>query len=481
MDAGTYQGMGIYDTEEKIRNQVDNERIRVLSIGLAGENRVLYSCLGNDYSRNIGRGGFGAVFGSKNLKFIALRGIADITADNSREFVKATLKTMKWIRNNPWVAGSRQHGTAGNVQAMNDLGALPAWNFSGEQFEGASKINHEVLEKKLIRRLSCANCTISCSKGTRDTQYTGGEVEGPEFETLALLGSNIGLDEPDGIGALNYLCNQFGMDTITTGSVAGLVFDALRRHKVNKEMFGFTEDMTLAQRGMHLITLIAERKGIGEILAEGSKKTAELLGIAGEAPQVKGLDFAGYDPRASAGMSLAYQTSDRGACHLRSFPLGRENSGALKPGNMTEGKAEFVSNQQNAKAAEECLGICQFPYGIGINDACIAEMASAFIDREVSVSDLELIGERIWNVSRIFNHACGMDRKDDYLPDRISESTMQYGPTKGWGVTRRMQDQMLDEYYRLRGWENSGIPTQEMLEKLDIVDEAKMIRERGER
>ncbi len=476
LDAEEYRGMGVYDTETHIRSDLGESRIRVLSIGLAGENMVRYSCLGNDYSRNIGRGGFGAVFGSKNLKFLAVKGIEDITAQRPVEFVQAAAKTAKWISANPWVPGTRQHGTAGNVAAMNDLGILPAWNFSGKVFEGASKINHVVLGSKLVRRFSCANCTISCSKGFRDTRYTGGEIEGPEFETLALLGSNVGLDDPEGIAALNYLCNQFGMDTISAGAVAGLVFDALRRNLAENELFGFTDEMSLTEQGMQLITMIARREGPGDILADGSRAAAEFLGIAGEAPEVKGLDIAGYDPRASAGMSLAYQTSDRGACHLRSFPIGRENSGVLEPGDSIVGKAAFVSKQQNDKAAQECLGICQFPYGIGLNDPCIAEMVSAFTGHEFTVEALSETGERVWNLARLFSNACGISRKDDYLPDKITNSTMLYGPTSGRSITRAMQDSMLDEYYDLRRWDRNGIPREDHIEKLGIMHEAGVIR-----
>ncbi len=473
LDLSTYKGLGIYDSEKLIREELHEDRIRVLSIGHAGEHMVRYACLGNDFSRNIGRGGVGAVFGSKNLKLIAVKGTRDITPSQPEAFMAAMNRAAAWIASNPWVPGTRERGTPGNVDTMSSKGIWPTWNFSGGDFKGAAKINHEVLKTKLVRRISCANCPVSCSKGYRESTYTKGEIEGPEYETLCLLGANIGLDDLEGIASLNYLCNQYGIDTMSTGCILGMVFDAIRRGTLDENVFGLTPDMDLTEKAMHLIALICERKDHGAVLADGSRATAEFLHMEGEAPEVKGLDIPGYDPRASAGMSLAYQTSDRGACHLRSFPLGRELSGVLEPVGSTEGKAAFVSTQQNAKAAEECLGICQFPYGIGVNNSCITEMLSAFTGHEFTIEDLIEVGERIWNLSRIFSNLCGITRKDDYLPEKLTKNPMKYGVSKDQCMTREMQNTMLDDYYTLRGWTDNGIPTPEQIERLQITEEAK--------
>jgi aldehyde:ferredoxin oxidoreductase len=469
-------GLGIYDTEKLIHEQFGGYGVRVLSIGLAGERCISYACMGNDFSRHVGRGGAGAVMGSKRVKFIAVHGNSDVIPSDPKAFKQALQETGTWISNNPWVPGSRAHGTAGNVATMSKLAIWPTWNFSGKSFDHAHLIDHEALEKKLVRRLSCANCPVSCSKGYRDTIYTDGEIEGPEYETLALLGSNIGLDDPDGIAALNYLCNQYGLDTITTGAVLGMIFDALRSGDLTYEEIGLSKKSSLTQQAMQLIKIIVENQGIGKVLAQGSRATATYLKREGDAPEVKGLDIAGYDPRASAGMALAYQTSDRGACHLRSFPIGRELSGVLSPGDSTEGKAEFVSTQQNAKAAQECLGICQFPYGIGINSDCIAKMLSTFTGEPYTVADLILVGERIWNMSRLFNCAQGISRKDDYLPKKISENPIQYGPIAGRRIDNPMQNIMLDEYYACRGWDAHGIPTASKIKELHLTLIAKKIQ-----
>jgi len=472
-DARNLKGKGIYEVEKEIRTKLKEIQSRILSIGLAGENLVRYACMGNDFSRHVGRGGSGAVLGSKNVKFIAVRGISDVVAAKPLEFMETIEKTNKWISSNPWVAGSRAYGTASNVKAMSKVGILPAWNFSGEAFENNHLIDHEALEPKIAKRLSCAICPVSCSKGFNDNTYTKGEVEGPEYETLALLGSNIGLDDLDAIGALNYLCNQHGLDTISTGAILGMVFEALREGALNYEAIGLDKNDSLTKQAMTLIEYIANQQGIGKILSQGSRATAKYLNMEGSAPEVKNLDIAGYDPRSSAGMALAYQTSDRGACHLRSFPIGRELSGVLTEGNSTEGKAQFVATQQNAKAAQECFGICQFPYGIGINSPLIAELLNNFRGVSYSVENIIEIGERIWNLSRIYNCMEGISRKDDYLPKKISETTIKYGPNPGRSVTFSMQDKMLDEYYTIRNWDSDGKPSTEKLAELDLTAVAK--------
>jgi aldehyde:ferredoxin oxidoreductase len=472
VDAAFVKGFGIYDTEIKVREQFKNNRLHIVSIGLAGENKVSFACLGNDFSRNIGRGGIGGVFGSKNLKFITTFGNCDITPENPKLFMEKIKETENWIHSNGWVAGTREKGTVGNLSFIHDIGGLPTRNFSGEDFKEYNNLSHEVLKDKLVQRLSCANCPVSCSKGYRESTYVKGSIEGPEFETLTLMGANLGINDLEGIAAFNYLCNQYGIDTMTCGGILGIVFEDYRKGLLNLEDFGLKKEMSLVEVGIQLIKDIVFRIGIGDEMAKGSIPTAIALGhTADDAPQVKGLDIAGYEPRISTGMALAYQTSDRGACHLRSFPLGREISGVLKPQVVIEGKAEFVSNQQNAKATEECLGICQFPYGIGINGQCLIDLINVGTNLNFTKAELDLIGERIWNMNRLFAIANGIDRKLDYLPSKFSSKGLKHGPGKGNKITLEMQDKMLDEYYQLRGWDKNGIPTIKKIQDLGIMDE----------
>ena len=216
-----------------------------------------------------------------------------------------------------------------------------------------------------------------------------------------------------------------------------------------------------------LLQRIARREGIGDLLAEGARAAGEALDIADLVPHVKGLEFPAYDPRVSPGMALAYMTSDRGACHLRTYPFGREASGVL-PWFSLEQKAEFVKRQQDEKAAQECLGVCQFPYGIGLLTDDLPRLLSAASGQEWTYERLCAVGERVWNLSRAFNAQLGVDRDADYLPRRFAEHPLPDGMGADHVVSRADQDWLLDRYYRLRGWDARGLPTRGTWRRLGL-------------
>lgn len=470
MSANDYFGLGIYETEEKLKSALGDKRIRVASIGPAGEKLVKFACIGNDYSRHAGRGGAGAVMGSKNLKAIAIRGRHDVKVARPKEFLHAVAAANSWIKENPWVKHMRRWGTAGSVQLMNEHGVWPVNNFSQTIFEKIESINHDAFDKGLVKRLSCANCPVSCSKGYLDGTYTGGEMEGPEYETICMLGANVGIDDPQAIAASNYLCNQFGMDTISAGVVVGMVVDGLEKGIISERQFGMPNHQTRVQRVLWLLESIGCRSGIGEVLAEGARVVASRLGLEGMDPQVKGMEFPAYDPRASFGIGLAYQTSDRGACHLRAWPIGRESSGILSPRSSIEGKAAFVSHQQNEKAVQECLGVCQFPYGIGLLSQDLVRLLNTAVGSGHDNETLIQVGERVWNLTRCINIREGVSREDDLLPAKFANESLTDGPLEGVRLTYRQQNQMLDEYYELRGWTKEGKPSKEKLEELGLKE-----------
>ncbi|QGP93110.1 Aldehyde ferredoxin oxidoreductase, domains 2 & 3 [Neomoorella glycerini] len=461
-------GKGIYETETIIRERLKDPRVRCASIGPAGENLVRYACIANDYSRHLGRGGAGAVMGSKNLKAIAVRGWQDVKVARPELFEQAVKAAVAWVMQNGWVALKRRWGTSEAVEIMNQQGIWPVNNFSATTFEGVDRINHEAFDRGLVRRLACATCPVACSKGYRDTTYTGGEVEGPEFETITLLGANLGLADPQAIAAANYLCNNYGLDTISTGAVIGLVLDGLRQGKLTQNQLGLPENKTGVELVLWLVNAIARRQGCGDLLAQGSRRMAEELGLGDTAPQVKGMEMSAYDPRASYGIGLAYQTSDRGACHLRTWPIGREISGELPPRNSIEGKPEFVKRQQDEKAAQECLGVCQFPYGIGLLGDELINLLNAAIGTNFTVDSFRRVGERIWNLARLFNVREGLSRKDDLLPLKFSIEPLPDGLSRGKTLSYPLQEQMLDRYYQLRGWDEDGIPSAAKLQELGL-------------
>lgn len=457
IDASLLWGKLVYETEKIVRELINVPEIRVLSIGPAGENLVKFASISNDFSRNAARGGSGAVLGSKRIKAIAVRGSQDIPVYSLKELRKKSDKAKTVIFNNPWVEGQRKYGTVRSVGIVNQIGFLPVNNFTDGALPSVDSINEISYEKRIGKTLSCGECPIACSKGY---SRNGVQMEGPEFETVGLFGPNLGIMDPDVIAQFNLLCNQYGMDTITAGSMMGALLET--------ELFtgrgGKREDIV-----KDLLVKTACRTGIGDLLAEGPKKVGEMYNILSQMPQIKGLGFPAYDPRASFGTSLAYMTADRGACHLRSWPAGREFGGVWAEDDI-DGRVEFVKNQQDEKAAEECLIVCQFVYGIGLLDEVLGEMLSVSTGEDWNLEKMKIAGERCWTLSRMFSCREGISRKDDYLPEKFGEEAIADGPIKGSVMSRYHQDYMLDRYYSLRGWDENGIPGTSLIKKLGLEE-----------
>ncbi len=475
-DAAHLWGRSIYETETTLRTELGDPRCRVASIGPAGERQVKFACVSNDYSRQIGRGGLGAVLGSKRVKAIAVRGTRALPVADPEAFMAAVDAALAHIFRNEWVHHKRRHGTIGSLDDNHTLGIVPVANFTRSVFEGLGRISSVVFDELVEARLACAVCPVACSKGMR-LRAGGGEndgIEGPEYETAALLGANCLVDDPQAIIHANLLCNQAGMDTISAGVVVGMALAAADEGLISWGELGLSPPQAGETKGerrgemvIALLHRIARREGIGDVLAEGARAASEALGFPGLAPEVKGMEFPAYDPRVSPGMALAYMTSDRGACHLRTYPFGREVSGVL-PWFNREQKAEFVKRQQDEKAAQECLGVCQFPYGIGLLTDDLPNLLRAASGQGWTYERLCAVGERIWNLSRAFNVQLGMGRRADYLPRRFAEVPLPDGMGAGHVLSRADQDWLLDRYYRLRGWTAEGAPTAETWQRLGL-------------
>jgi len=466
IDGSELWGLKVYETEKKVRELSGHPDTRILSIGPAGENLVRFASLSNDFSRNAARGGSGAVLGSKRVKAIAIRGSRDIPMADLPEMRRSVAKAKEVIFNNPWVEGQRRYGTVRSLEVVNTAGFLPVNNFSEGSSESASLLNEHVWDTRVGKILSCGECPVACSKGYR---RSGMEMEGPEYETVGLFGPNLGIYDPDRIAGFNLLCNQYGMDTITAGSMLG----ALRNTNLFSDRTGSVEDIV-----DDLLLKISSRDGVGELLARGPAAVAEEYGLEDSMPMIKGLGFPAYDPRITPGTALAYMTADRGACHLRSWPVGRELSGLWKEDDIL-GRIEFVKNQQDEKAAEESLIVCQFVYGIGLLNPILAEMVSVSTGESWTLNDMKRAGERCWTLSRVFNCREGIDRKDDYLPVKFSTEPLTsdiadqaIGKNKKTEkrVAVKDQDFMLDAYYGFRGWDSNGVPEDKLIEELGIGD-----------
>jgi len=459
----------VRDAEDK--EELDDREIKVAAIGPAGENLVKIACVTVDLYRQAGRGGLGAVWGSKNLKAIAVRGHQAVSVPNIEEFIelcKDITKTDVLTEDNLW---AKTDGTPGFLPMTQEGGILPTRNFQMGIFEHATEIDSEAIKKKmLVRRRACYGCPLGCGNIShiKYGPFADTVVEGPEYETLALSGSNCYISDLEAITRYNLLCDKLGLDTISTGDAIAFAMECYEKGIITKrDTNGLELTFGNAEAYIEMPNLIAYRKAIGNILAEGVKRAAEKIGKKSErfAVHVKGLEYPGYEPRGSIGMALAYATADRGACHLRAWPANSEVFGDMDP-FTTEGKAQLVIDDQNLYCAKWSLVVCDF-YAIGYKN--IARLCSAATGWKLSEDDMKIIGERIWNLIRMFNVREGFTRKDDSLPYRISHDPLQGGKADGHVVKPEDFNKMLDEYYKLREWDNEGRPTKKKLEELGLL------------
>jgi len=464
-DASRIWGLPISKTVEKIRTETD-KKAHIASIGPAGENLVKFAAIMIDRDEDpwragvAARGGPGAVMGSKNLKAIAVKGSKEINVFDKGKLRELAVRLNKKIMEPNYIHIRRVIGTAYLVDPMNRLGILPTRNFQQGFIEDHYGIIGPNLRYYTKRDVSCYNCPVVCG---RVVEVNGREVK-VEYECIALLGSNNGIKDIRDVAKAVLLCNELGLDAISTGNVVGFAMECAEK--------GILLDMPKfgdAKGQRKLIEDIVYRRGTGNVLAEGVKKAAERIGQSSEkfAMHVKGLEIPGYEPRSSWGMALAYATSDRGACHQRAFTARAEADGILKRFS-TEGVARFVKEVQNERAVAFSLVVCDFmPLSI---DDFIYGLKYA-VGLEFSPKEYLKVGERIWNLTRLFNiREARISRKDDTLPPRVFEESLPI-PPDGEEKVRLPKEKfkkMLDEYYALRGWDENGIPTKEKLEELDL-------------
>jgi aldehyde:ferredoxin oxidoreductase len=469
-DAGRLWGKDTHETEKLVKEELEDKDVKVASIGPAGENLVKYSCITNDFYRQSGRGGAGAIMGSKNLKAVAVRGTQGVSVPNIDEFVELSKEiSRKDVVGNPdneWVVVD---GSPAIVRMSQEAGILPTKNFESGTFKDVDKIDAAAIKKVLVRRRACYSCPMACGNITqfKEGPYAGTLIEGPDYETLALSGSNCLISDLGAIAKFNLLCDQLGIDTITAGNTIAFAMECYEKGLIDKKDTGGLElSFGNVSAYIEMPKLISFRKGIGNLLAEGVRVASQKVGKGSQsfAVHAKGLEYPAYDPRGSFGMALAFATSDRGACHLRAWPAASDAFGKLDP-FTTEGKAQLVIDDQNKYAAKWSTILCDF-YAVGYGN--IAKLFSAATGWNTTEDDMKLIGERIWNLIRMYNLREGLTRKDDTIPDRISKDPIAEGKAKGHVVTREDFEKMLDEYYQLRGWDKEGRPTEQKLAQLGL-------------
>jgi len=471
-DAAELWGKGSLSTEKLLKQQL-GEDFQIATIGPAGENLVKIACISHDFGRQAGRTGLGAILGSKNVKAICVRGSKTIPIHDVDGLIRVARRMYEKCFTNPAFELWQNYGTGSVTVWANRIGAFPTRNFQSGYFELFTNLSGVTMRKEVVViNKACFACAMCCGKysHTRKGSYDA-YVEGPEYETTAMIGGNCALGDIRDVAYANYLCDEYGIDTISGGSIIAFAIECFEKGILTeKDTGGVKLRFGDPESVFTLIKKIALREDIGDLLAEGTKKAAQELGKNSIkfAMQVKGLEQSGYESRRAPAMLLSYMTSDIGAHHRPSWAVTHD----LMTGRDTpEGKAAKVIELQHTRPLFDTLGVCRLPWiemGVPVSDYAEAFRMVTGID--YSEEDLYRISERIWNLTRMFwvREVPGFGREYDLPPARVWEDMIPDGPTKGGIFEREKVEAMLDEYYELRGWTRDGIPTKEKLHELGL-------------
>jgi aldehyde:ferredoxin oxidoreductase len=477
--AGHLWGLETYETADGIREETD-PRAQVACIGPAGENlvRIAAVMVGGKDSRAAGRGGMGAVMGSKNLKAVAVRGSTTPQYYDRQGLAESVRAANAWIRENS--LGMTQFGTSGGIVTTEKVGDMAIQNWRlGSWEEGAPKITGErMAETILTGNYRCHACPIGCGRQIeiKEGPYAGLVGAGPEYETIIGFGPLCLNDDLESIAAMNDLCDRLGLDTISTSGAIAFAMEAWEKGLLGPEdtagmdlSWGNTESM------LRTIDKIAHREAVGDLLADGTRAAAKRLGrnAIEFAVQVKGLELPYHDPRAFTSMALGYATANRGGDHLENLTYWHEygkqwpDMGYVDPPDklVSEGKAGLVYDFQNFMGVFNGLGLCKFIAKGGVGPQLVAEWVNLALGWNWTMEDVMLTGERLFNLKRMINGRWGVSRKDDVLPPRIFAHARPSGSARG---NLPHLGKMLYEYYALRGWSEDGLPTPEKLQELGL-------------
>jgi aldehyde:ferredoxin oxidoreductase len=472
-DAGEYWGKGTIAVEKEFKEKL-GEEFQIAVIGPGGENVVPYACINHDFGRQAGRGGVGAVMGVKKLKAIVIHGTKSISVADSEGYRKAGKALYKACKDASFLAEWTRYGTTVITSWCDEVGALPTKNFSAGSFEDGKNLYAPVMREKIvITDKGCFGCPSPCGKYSRNKKYNN-YVEGPEYETIGLMGSNLGISDIEAVAQANLLADDLGIDSISAGNAIGWAMECYEKGIFTKtDTDGLDLKFGNIEATFDLIGKISRKEGLGGLLAEGVKKASKKIGKGSEkfAIHVKGMEQSAYATHNATAMLLAYMTCDVGAHHNRSWAITYD----LQVGRdlVVPEKIARVIWLQNFRPMFDVLGGCRLQWvELGIDRDLYVPALEAITGVHRTWEDLEIVGERIWNLTRLFwaRENDGFGREWDMPAPRFYEDAPKSGATKGQITKLADVNNLLDMYYEQRGWTNQGLPTSEKLASLNLVE-----------
>lgn len=481
-DADHLWGRNTSETTKKIKEDI-GEDFQVACIGIGGEKLVKYAAIMNDvedenWGRAAGRCGMGTVMGSKNLKAIASRGKIRVVLAEPEKYRELAKERRDWVDQSLLKMTLEVFGTTAILDMVNQRGGLPSRNWQTGYVEQFDKINGEAINDTiLVEGKACFACPIACGRVSdiKEGKYAS-KGEGPEFESIGAFGSMCDIYDLNAITLAHFLCNEYGLDTISAGSTIAFAMEAAEKGLLTGEEWSTTK-FGNPDAIIDLVHKIGKREGIGDFLAEGSKAMSEKLGQGSEryAMHVKGLELPAYDSRAAKITGLAYATANRGGDHITAYIEGPAFMSMpfliVDEGEVDEsGILEIPEETRVVKEYEDAFGVfdaisgCKF-MGMVLTGEDWAILIESLLGYEFSEKDFRILGERIYNIERVYNVREGLTRDDDTLPKRLLEEPLPDGPAKGQTVNL---DPLLDAYYEYRGWDKNGVPTPEKLTELGL-------------
>jgi len=493
--ADKYLGMGTYETEEAIREDLADDQVRSATIGPAGENGVLFANVTND-GRQAGRTGHGAIWGSKKLKALSVRGTQGVRVADPATLMKISFTAIEAAQG-PDTAKYRILGTATNVLSMNKLGLLPTRNYQEGVFEFAEHVSGEYLEEHhKVKKIACAQCPIACEQVSAAKQgLYAGAMTGIEYECLFANGPNCGISDMNAIIKMIDICDRGGQDAMSNGVTVSWTMESFERGVFKKEDFrcakypeGFEPNFGNAEAGVTLTEMIRDREGIGDLLSRGTKRaSAQIDKERGTesykwAMNVKGLENPGYDARALKTFALGLAVGTRGGCHNRTAAYDPDIKGDTNRFTVDDTRGAVAKDSEEYAAVYDTLPLCKFIRRSFTGKAdragawpAIAALINATTGWEFDYDDVDLIGERAFTIKKAFNIREGWTRSDDALNYRWHHDPMTKGPSAGYVVTEDELEYMKDLYYAAKGWTKDGLIPKEKLIALGMDDVAEQI------